>query len=92
LLLNRLFGLKKGKRMMDSSKEDVLEFVALQQVRRKVSNLNKQFLFVLEDLKVDYNIDEERFSRTRKRVLDVGNDTFRELEEYLGNFHIKEKG
>lgn len=78
--------------MMDSSKEDVLEFVALQQVRRKVSNLNKQFLFVLEDLKVDYNIDEERFSRTRKRVLDVGNDTFRELEEYLGNFHIKEKG
>ena len=59
------------------------------QMQRKVKNLYKQFLFILEDLDADgYHISEEDFQRYRKRVLDQGNDTLRELDEYLDNFDI----
>jgi hypothetical protein len=62
------------------------------QVRRKVTNLYKQFLFILEDLKGDgYNIPEEAYQKARKRVLDYGNDAVREIEENLKNFDIKLK-
>ena len=59
------------------------------QVRRKVVNLYKSFLFILEDLQADgYNIDDETYQRVRKRVLDQGNDSIREVEEYIENFQI----
>ena len=62
------------------------------QVRRKVTNLYKQFLFILEDLRGDgYNIPEEAYQKARKRVLDYGNDAVREIEENLKNFDIKLK-
>lgn len=62
------------------------------QVRRKVTNLYKQFLFLLEDLRSEgYNIPEESYQKTRKRVLDYGNDAIREIEENLKNFEIKLK-
>lgn len=62
------------------------------QVRRKVTNLYKQFLFILEDLQGDgYNIPEEAYQKARKRVLDYGNDAVREIEENLKNFDIKLK-
>lgn len=62
------------------------------QVRRKVTNLYKQFLFILEDLRGDgYNIPEEAYQKARKRVLDYGNDTVREIEENLNNFDVKLK-
>ena len=62
------------------------------QVRRKVTNLYKQFLFILEDLRESgHNIPEESYQKTRKRVLDYGNDTIREIEENLKNFDIKLK-
>ena len=54
------------------------------QMQRKVKTLYKQFLFMLEDISADgYDIQEEDFQRYRKRILDHGNDTSRELEEYL---------
>jgi hypothetical protein len=56
--------------------------------RRKVINLYKQYLFMLEDLKEDYDIPDEIYERNRKRVLDYGNDTIRELEENLEKFEI----
>ena len=62
------------------------------QINRKVTNLYKQFLFILEDLDGDgYDIPEEVFQKHRKRVLDYGNDTIREIEENLDNFEIKLK-
>lgn len=68
--------------------QDFLSFV----VRRKVTNLYKQFLFTLEDLK-DSNpeMDEEDFQRARKRVLDYGNDAIREIEENIEKFEIRLK-
>lgn len=62
------------------------------QVRRKVTNLYKQFLFILEDLQGSgYNIPEESYQKARKRILDHGNDTIREIEETLKNFDVKLK-
>ena len=64
------------------------EFVLFQN-RRKVVNLYKNFLILLEDLKEDgYNISEEKYQRLRKRVLDSGNDTIRQFEEELNNIDL----
>ena len=61
-------------------------------LRRKVVNLYKNYLFILEDLKKDgYDIPEEEYQRIRKRILDYGNDTIREIEENVENFDIKLK-
>ena len=66
--------------------KEFLEF----QINRKVKTLYKNFLFILEDLKdKDYDIDDETYQKLRKRVLDHGNDTTREIEDYLSNFDIK---
>ena len=62
------------------------------QVRRKVTNLYKNFLFILEDLEDSgYQIPDEVYQKARKRVLDYGNDTIREIEENLDKFDIKLK-
>lgn len=64
------------------------EFVLFQN-RRKVINLYKNFLILLEDLKEDgYNISEEKYQRLRKKVLDSGNDTIRQFEEELNNIDL----
>lgn len=68
------------------------QFAALQQIRRKVTNLYRHFLCTLEDLQSDgCKIPETKFKQIRKRVLDQGNDTIREIEEYLSNYHLKER-
>tara|TARA_R100000808_G_scaffold25041_1_gene60760 strand:- start:3006 stop:3233 length:228 start_codon:yes stop_codon:yes gene_type:complete len=65
--------------------KDFLKF----QITRKVTNLYKNFLFILEDLKSDgYDIDDETYQKCRKRVLDHGNDTVREIDDYLKSFDI----
>ena len=65
---------------------DFLEF----QIDRKVKNLYKNFLFILEDLKdSDYDIDDETYRKLRKRVLDHGNDCAREITDDLSNFDIR---
>ena len=57
------------------------------QTRRKITNIYKQFFFILEDLQVDgVKIPEETHKRIRKRILDLGNDFIRELEEYFEKF------
>ncbi len=62
------------------------------QISRKVVNLYKNFLFILEDSQDDsYNLSDESYKKSRKRVLDYGNDTIREIEEYLDKFDIKLK-
>lgn len=67
--------------------KDFLRF----QVNRKVTNLYKNFLFMVEDLYNSKEISEESFQRVRKRVLDYGNDTIREIEENMENFEFKLK-
>ena len=49
------------------------------------------FLFILEDLHSSGEISEEVYKRSRKRILDYGNDTIRELEEDLSSFDINLK-
>ena len=57
------------------------------QKRRKITNLYKQFFFILEDLQEDVvKIPEETNQRIRKRILDLGKDTIREIEEYFEKF------
>ncbi len=73
-----------------SEKEKVKEFLQFQ-IRRKVTNLYKQFLFILEDLEQKPDNTKENYQRSRKRVLDFGNDTIREIEEYLKNLEIQIK-
>ena len=72
----------------ENKEQEFLKF----QVTRKVTNLYKNFLFILEDLKdEDYNISDESYKKSGKRVLDYGNDTIREIEEYLDKFNIRLK-
>ena len=60
--------------------------------RRKVINLCKSFLILIEDLKVNgQSVSPEDYQKIRKRILDYGNDTIREFEESLENFDIKFK-
>jgi len=60
--------------------------------RRKVINLCKSFLVLTEDLKDKKQpITDEDYQKTRKRVLDYGNDAIREIEESLETFDIKLK-
>lgn len=75
--------------MLQGDGKDKAKQFAIFQVNRKVTNLYKQFLFILEDLQEQgYNIPDEQFQRIRKRVLDHGNDCIRETEEYLESFDI----
>lgn len=68
--------------------EKVKGFVKFQ-VRRKVTNLYKNFLFILEDLKdKEYYSSDEEYQKSRKRVLDLGNDLIRDIEETLDNVDI----
>jgi hypothetical protein len=77
--------------VLDDSSNNSREFMAFQ-VRRKVTNLYKNFLFILEDLEDSgYQIPDEVYQKARKRVLDYGNDTIREIEENLDKFDIKLK-
>jgi|TARA_B100000131_G_scaffold291219_1_gene304613 hypothetical protein len=72
--------------------EDKVKGFVKFQVRRKITNLYKNFLFILEDLKdKKYYNSEEEYQKTRKRVLDLGNDLIRDIEETLDNVDVKLK-
>ena len=44
----------------------------------------QELLFSLEDL----NLEDEKYQKLRKRVLDYGNDAIREIEEDINKFDI----
>jgi hypothetical protein len=58
---------------------------------KEVKKLYLSFLYTLEDLKSQDTITEEEFQRMRKRVLDYGNNCYRNMEEELNNFDFKLK-
>jgi|TARA_R110000824_G_scaffold21428_1_gene79837 hypothetical protein len=75
----------------DELEEKLQEYVSFQ-LTRKVTHLYKNFLFILEDLKSQgYDISDEDFQRCRKRILDHGNDTVREIEDCLKDLDIRLK-
>jgi hypothetical protein len=72
----------------DDREKDFLKF----QMRRKITNLYKRFLIILEDMGEDhYNTSDEAYQKARKKILDEGNDAIRELEENLEQFDIRLK-
>lgn len=60
-------------------------------VSRDVKKLYLGFLYILEDLRSQNKIDEQEFERLRKRVLDYGNNCYRNIEEQLNTFDFKIK-
>ena len=56
------------------------------QTQRKITNLYKQFFFILEDLQASgVKIPEEQHQRIRKRILDLGWSPKISLESGLSN-------
>lgn len=73
---------------LESKLQEYIQF----QLSRKVTHLYKNFLFILEDLRDNgYDISDEDYQRARKRILDHGNDTIREIEECLKDLDIRLK-
>jgi hypothetical protein len=72
--------------------EHKIKDLTLFQVKRKITNIYKNFFFILEDLS-DYgcNINEETYAKIRKRVLDNSNDAIREIEEFFNTIEINLK-
>jgi len=71
----------------EGNDRDIINNFFAFQTKRKITNLYKQFFFILEDLQADgVKIPEEQHQRIRKRILDLGNDTIRELEDYFEKF------
>jgi len=76
------------KDIKNISKEEVFSFY-LEQIRVSISNNNRQFLYILEDLQREYKIPDDKFKHYRKRVLDYGGDTFRAIERCLNYYSEK---
>lgn len=68
---------------------DKIKDLTLFQIKRKITNIYKNFFFIIEDLNDSgYNIDDETYQKIRKRVLDNANDAIREIEEYFTTVDI----
>jgi hypothetical protein len=68
-----------------SKEQDYLNF----QVQRKITNLFKNFFFLLEDLKRENpSISKEKYDQVRKRVLDYSNDAIRDIQNDIKQFDI----
>jgi hypothetical protein len=52
-------------------------------INKEVKKLYTSYLYSVEDLYRDGIISEEIFSKTRKRILDHGNDCVRNIQEQL---------
>ena len=82
--------MEKGikRQNLESKLQEYVQF----QISRKLTQLDKNFLFILEDLRAQgYDITDEDYQRARKRVLDHGNDSIREIEECLKDLDIRLK-
>jgi ferredoxin-fold anticodon binding domain-containing protein len=58
-------------------------------IYRDIKKLYLSFLYSLEDLRSQNKISDDEFQRMRKRVLDYGNNCYRNIEEELNNFDFK---
>jgi hypothetical protein len=72
--------------------EHKIKDLTLFQVKRKITNIYKNFFFILEDLNDSgYNIPDETYQKIRKRILDNANDAIREIEEHFETIDINLK-
>jgi len=60
-------------------------------IDNQIKQLYKSFLIELEDLVSEYEIDEEIFTKYRKKILDSGNDCVREVNRNLSVVIMKFK-
>lgn len=68
---------------------DPIKDMTLFQIKRKITNIYKNFFFILEDLSDSgYNINDETYQKIRKRILDNANDAVREIEESFSKINI----
>ena len=67
-----------------SKEKDYLKF----QVQRKITTLFKNLFFLLEDLKNNNALPENEYQQVRKRILDHGNDTIRDIHNDLDQFDV----
>lgn len=65
--------------MMDKDKQKQLY---LFQIDRNYSSFYKNVLFMFEDLRDKDKITNDEYQRLRKRILDLGNDSSRQLKDY----------
>ena len=70
------------QKILDKKAEEFISF----QIKRKIINLSKFNLIILEDLLKDNCISEEFFNRKRAQLLSFSNDSIRELQEYFENW------
>lgn len=71
---------------------DPIKDITLFQIKRKITNIYKNFFFILEDLSDSgYKINDETYQKIRKRVLDNANDAIREIEESFNKINISLK-
>ena len=71
---------------------DPIKDMTLFQIKRKITSIYKNFFFILEDLgDSGYNINDEKYQKIRKRVLDNANDAIREIEESFSKLNISLK-
>lgn len=68
------------------SKEEKLNYIRFK-VHRSVTELFKDFLFILEDLEDNGSISEEDFVRFRKQILTKGNNTIRYLSNKIDDLN-----
>lgn len=67
--------------------KDLISF----QVSRRMTRMNVDFLIILEDLVEDNVINQEFYSRLRKKCLDNLNYNVKEMETFVDKFEIKLK-
>ena len=72
---------------------DKIRDYALFHINRRITNLYKSFLFILEDLRdAKYSVEDPRiYQATRKRILDLSNDALREIEQEFNKLEINLK-
>jgi len=57
-------------------------------IAKDIKKLYLNFLYLVEDLRDQNKISLEDFQRIRKRILDSGNDCYRDIEDQLNNFDL----
>lgn len=67
---------------------DLNKFVSVF-LQKEIKKLYLSFLYSLEDLRNDNCISEDQFIKLRKRVLDHGNNCYRNIQEQLDSLDIK---
>lgn len=55
-------------------------------IKKSVTRLFLSFIYILEDIVADGRMSDEEFQKLRKRILDHGNNTIRDITKELENF------